>query len=391
MKEIKTEREVNPWKGDYNYEHLKELTDVKLSDNPPKPETLLKMANGKFDKDGNQFFADYFTVGDISVIVGKSGNGKSNLVALLISQMLNNNRKDRFVSELKADAKILVMDTEQSEYDVWRLTEKLAIINEGDTSGLSRVIVKRTEPLAATFRKKLLIDLMKDEKPALVVLDGVADILATINDEKEAKETIAEIRTIAQELKIHLVGIIHSSDKNTSSNEAMGWAGTVWKQKAEGQINVHYSRDFEEFVVQFHKARHGFPQDWKFKFDGLKGVPYIPKDADVSKTAKQINDAFSLKLQSDASVQADFWKKVIDLAKDEAPNGNISKSVMAPVMQIVWTAMAELPVVEMAPGQKSMKNELIDIGLRNGFITNAGTKERPSFILLQSKDDDYEV
>ena len=392
MKEIKTEREENPWKAPYNYEALKELTDVKLSDNPPAPESLLQMATGKEDKEGNPYYNKCFTVGEISVIVGRSGNGKSNLVALLISQMINNNRRERFLSELPNDGKILVMDTEQSEHDVWRLTEKISLINKDNPNTLDKVIVKRTEPLNPAFRKQLLMDLMRDEKPALVVLDGIADILATINDEKEAKETIAEIRSLAQELKIHLVGILHSSDKNTGSNEAMGWAGTVWKHKAQFQMNVHYSKDYEEFTVQFYKARHGFPQDWKFKFDGVKGIPYIPKDDEITKPPSVLNKEFEVKYMKDPETTYQFWVEVYRAFDIGDTNGMAhSKTNLQPVIQAVWCAMAQVPE-SCTIGKAKIREILFETAIIRQILINEGTEQKPDFKLNNPNTiDNYEM
>ena len=371
LKQIKLPREIeesNPLKSKtYNYEALKEATNVLYADKPEKPDTLLKMYSGKKNSLGQNIMTEYFTVGDISAIVGRSGNGKSNLIGLIVSEMLNNTNTENFQSQLKKDSPIILVDTEQSEYDVWRITQKVMTISGLSEEAVSnRLVVKRTEPLTAAFRKKLVLDLIRLEKPQLLILDGVADIVTSINDEQEAKEVVAEIRSAAQEHGVHIVGMIHSSDKNTQSSEAMGWIGTVWKHKSEGQMNV--VRTKEQFNVSFHKGRHGVPQDWAFRWVLEKGCPGFVEEEDREKTDQEKYNEVLTQLETDTDFATEFFKDAFKEV-DVNENGGATKVTLGDGIQMI---MKRRSGAEKLFGRNKCKADIIDLGIKRSVLENFG-------------------
>lgn len=373
MKTIKLLKEVHPLKAAYDYSILKQFTDVTLDNPPEKPPTLLKMINDE-DK-----FAEFFTVGDISAVVGRSGNGKSNLLCLTISEMIQNKNTDHFQTQLKEDKPIIWIDTEQSDYDVWRILEKIS-----NKTGLSneeikkRIIVKKTESIPPKWRKQLLFDIINDYQPELLILDGVADIVDSINDEKEAKEVIREIRGFASKSSTHIIGVIHSSDKNNQSNEAMGWIGTVWKHKAEGQMNCSYDKKNQLFNVTFEKARHGFPKNFSFVWDKELHAPLFKPDSELSKelTDTEKNDSVIDAYAKDMDYRINFWRDVwVQVIPEYGHHSSMSKAKLKPLVQ--KTMLSRSGAKKFGLNKSGV---LIDVALNTLVLKNVGSAEQPKIL-----------
>ncbi|MCH9665298.1 MAG: hypothetical protein K0U41_05560 [Gammaproteobacteria bacterium] len=379
--EIKLKREIDPFKNtEYDYQALKLATDIQLDKAPPKPATLLKMFSGVIKEDSTRIMTEYFTVGDISSIVGRSGQGKSNLVSLTIAEMLHNTNKLHMMSYLDKERPIIIMDTEQSEYDVWRISQKICTI-----SGISeeefkrRVIIKRTEPLPPKFRKMFMFDLIKDYKPQLLVLDGVADIISTINDEATAKDVVAEVRSFAQEHKVHIIGMIHASDKNKTSDEAMGWIGTVWKHKSEGQMNV--SRKDGHFDVKFLKGRHGVPQGFSFNWNIEKSCPEFEFDRVKEPTEEDKSNAILELIANDALYASQFFADLYKRYNEGEVRGLTSKDLNDQIRQQVKRRAEVQDLVG-----RDRAAEYIKIALNLGIIINKSTSKTKKDFWLNFDD-----
>ena len=228
---------------------------------PPKPEVLLSMGG-----------TEMFTCGDISTVVSKAGHGKTTLLSLLVGQMISP-KDEFFITQLSEEDKIVYFDTEQSDYDVWRVISRISKVTGLDAKNLhDKVQVYKTEHIGDSSRKDFIIGTIKDVKPKFVIIDGLTDLISSINDEEIAKRTISEIRAIANDLKCHILSVVHANESSTT-DEPRGWIGKEGVRKSEGIIHVKF--DNKEFKVKCLKGRHGRFQEWTFELDQTTAVPYF--------------------------------------------------------------------------------------------------------------------
>ena len=319
---------------------------VTLDNQPPKPDVLLKMGG-----------VDMFTCGDLSAVVSKAGHGKSTLLSLVCGEMINT--KDSFFeSELKDERPILYFDTEMSDYDVWRITHRLNKLTGLESEELQkRFEVFKTEHLGDDNRKNFIMEVVKMYKPQFVIIDGVTDLIGSINDEAIAKKTVSEFRAIANEFKCHILAVIHSNEGNLAGTEARGWIGKEWKRKAEGEINVKF--DNKEFKVSCGKGRHGRFDDWTFELDQTTKAPYFTGKKE--KTEVETNRESATNAKNDIDIRNELAEElsnrvdVIDICRGGSTQGAIVEILKT--MPGVGKTQAETLVKLMVTDGKYFKRE----------------------------------
>ena len=80
-------------------------------------------------------------------------------------------------------------------------------------------------------RMRLFRTAVRKYRPQLVVLDGVRDLLADINDGIRAQEVVEELMKLAQETDCCMVCVLHQN-KGAEDRNPRGWIGTELMNKA---------------------------------------------------------------------------------------------------------------------------------------------------------------
>ena len=105
-----------------------------------------------------------------------------------------------------------------------------------------------------------------------VVIDGVRDLITSINDEDQATEVTSKLLKWTEELNIHIVCVLH---QNKGDNNARGHIGTELQNKGETVLSV--SKDPENkhiSVVEAEYCRDREPEPFAFEIDE-NGLPVI--------------------------------------------------------------------------------------------------------------------
>lgn len=220
-----------------------------------------------------------FTAENFSCITGQSGSGKTTFTAFLIAQIINNDigfpiedeeKTKGFHTDDKQVKKILWFDTEQSKY---HLSKAINIINHTTGADISNKIdffaVKE-------FNSKKRLEMFKYLAYCgtydFIVLDGVRDIITTINNEEIATQTIDLFMNIVATTKGHIVNILHENkSKGNEQNNMRGHIGTELMNKAESVITVQYDKNSKKFAAICTKSRDVFFKDIEFKRSGDGG------------------------------------------------------------------------------------------------------------------------
>jgi len=181
---------------------------------------------------------------ELVVVSGKAKSGKTTFLALLMAAGVKVRPKagaeggivagaeGGMVADCEADQSPLRRTDEQPLRVMWYDTEQ----SQQSTQEIltSRICGDIYAFNVRTYRWKKRLEMFKAAlpylDPDLVVLDGVRDLLADINDANEAQEMTNMLMTMAQELRCCIVCVLHQN-KSEGDHTLRGWIGTELTNK----------------------------------------------------------------------------------------------------------------------------------------------------------------
>lgn len=207
------------------------------------------------------------TQGNILCITGGEGTGKSNYVAALIAgSIIKDNRTiDTLGVNVRdnSDGKaVLLYDTEQSEVQLFK-----------NVSNLLKRAKQQDKPeelkafsLTGMSRKERLQAIVQSmdkyhyqyEGIRLVVIDGIADLVLSANDEAESIRIVDELYRLAGIYKTCIVCVLHYVPNGL---KLRGHLGSELQRKAAAILSIELDNDPSVSVVKALKVRDGSPLD----------------------------------------------------------------------------------------------------------------------------------
>jgi hypothetical protein len=207
------------------------------------------------------------TPGNLSAITGKAKAKKSFLQTMFIASAVSNGFiQNKIKSNLPANKRaVLVFDTEQSQYDVFRVGNRVKNLIGFIPENLGLFSLRGMA--APEIIELIEFALEKNPLTGMIFIDQVADLARSINSEEEAVSIVRWLEKLSQEKDLHICCVIH---QNKADNFASGWLGSQVMKKAETVISVEKepknkdishvkpslsrSRDFEEFSMMITDA-----------------------------------------------------------------------------------------------------------------------------------------
>ena len=205
-----------------------------------------------------------FTLGNFSCITGRYKTMKTTLLAMITAAIIKGKDKsDTFSGELPFGKKnIVYFDTEQGDYDAYNTICKIEKLSE-KSDNFSGYSLREYEPRQRCEIVEYYFKLY-GKMTALCIIDGIADLSTTINDEQEATKLTSMLLRLTKQYNCHIATIIH---QNKGDNYATGHIGTSIMKKSEiiisvtklkhnkkiSEIACDYSRgvDFESFYIRY--------------------------------------------------------------------------------------------------------------------------------------------
>lgn len=221
------------------------------------------------------------TQGNILCITGGEGTGKSNYVAALIAgSIIKDNRTiDTLGVNVRdnSDGKaVLLYDTEQSEVQLFknvsnllkraRLNEKPEELRAFSLTGMSRK--ERLQAIVQSMDKYHY----EYEGIRLVVIDGIADLVLSANDEAESIRIVDELYRLAGIYRTCIVCVLHYVPNGL---KLRGHLGSELQRKAAAIMSVELDNKPSVSVVKALKVRDGSPLDvplMQFSWDKELGM-----------------------------------------------------------------------------------------------------------------------
>ena len=190
--------------------------------------------------DNSEEFILLGTLGNFSMVKGKAKSKKSFFINMAISAAVSKGLiQNKLRSPLKDDFnKVLYFDTEQSKYHVQKAVKRICTqIGVGIPSNLNTYGLRKSSP----SERLKLVEYAIENTPSLgfVVIDGIRDLITSINDEAEASNIASKLLKWTEEYNIHIVVVLH---ENPGSDKARGHIGTELMNKAETVIALQVDK-----------------------------------------------------------------------------------------------------------------------------------------------------
>lgn len=237
---------------------------IKHTDEIPLPDTVLSF--------GGQVVS---TRKNIFGITGKAKVGKSFLMTLINGAVLKKGETGVLASYLpKGKDKILYIDTEQSDYHVSLVVKRIKEIAEENRMDNLLMYAFDSVPTQQRFDyTEFLIQNTKDI--GLVIIDGISDLVKSVNDEIIACDMADTLRRWATVQDVAIGYVLH---QNPSDNAKMrGHLGTVLMNKSETVIQISSSKENESVkLVETTQTRNKKPENWSFEI--INGTPIVMEE-----------------------------------------------------------------------------------------------------------------
>ena len=215
-----------------------------------------------------------FDAGNFSVITGQQKSRKTFFLSIIASSWIKANEKIVNVISNPPENKnvCLYFDTEQSEKDAQRVQKRILKLANLETSEKFHYFNMRGADI-----EKIIYFIFKAieqiKNVGFVIIDGVADLLESINDEVGTKQLIKRIEKTTLEKNIHISFVLH---QNKGSEFLSGWIGSTGVRKASCVIKLSKCKDLpnKRSVVECMDLRSSEAfEKWSFEISE-NGLPF---------------------------------------------------------------------------------------------------------------------
>ena len=222
------------------------------------------------------------TLGNFSLITGKAKAGKSFFINIAIACALTNEYVlNRFIGGLPANQnQVLYFDSEQSKYHVQialkRICTQLGIRKPPN------LFTYHLRSLTPSQRLKLIEEeIYSNDKIGIVVIDGIKDLITSINDEAEATMIASWLLRITEQRNIHIITVLH---QNKGDNNSRGHIGTELNNKAETVLSISKEESNPDVrTMNAEMCRNREPEPFSFEIDPdglpIEAVGFTPIDS----------------------------------------------------------------------------------------------------------------
>lgn len=245
----------------YNGSSIDELAQIAetLKPTPPRtrfnPESRLVTLAAKPTEPTTRLFLakkPIATPGNLVTLISRAKTGKTAIiggaVAAIIGAHYDRTGLDTlgFTAPHTKEAVILI-DTEQSPYDAYtcHLRAFARAAQDDDVPWLKHyaLVGCSAEQLRATL-PEILAKAKQDHKAIFtLILDGVADFVASVNDEAECNGLVTWLRSIAVEYDCPIICVIHSNEAQKAGDDGRGHLGKQLTRKAESNLLLKKTGD----------------------------------------------------------------------------------------------------------------------------------------------------
>lgn len=260
----------------------------------------------------------FSTIGGIQAISGQKKNGKSFVLTQLMAAILGNGTElteqylpglrvpERTIEYLDKERRpdmtdeerkknpyvpcVLYVDTEMEKLNSAKVLRRVHWLCGWDMKQPNprfnvlwlKNMPRDEEEKPHVRRWRLIKSAIEMVNPDVVFIDGIRDLLSSINDEQTAVEIISEMTMLAEERKMCIWNALHQNPRFNPESEdtkMRGWTGTELGNKVSDTLVSIKSKTASgvTFTVKQQDARGKDLDDWKFEVTDDAGNLGIPK------------------------------------------------------------------------------------------------------------------
>lgn len=242
----------------------------------------------------------------VNIVAAQKKSGKTNFAGLLMATCASAQHQvfGGFVSCTQKPTTVLLADTEQPLKDARRPLRRamktagfgydeqwsdhginVLSFKDIDSTEETEVLVEG-QKVMMRVQRLLLEEAVKRIHPDLLIIDGIADLLQSINDEAEARELMRFLDRLACEYNCAVIGMLHL---NYGSGKIGGWAGTQANKKFTDCFTLRKRNGYFEVV---HEGRGAEAPKLRFRIlcppgDKFGWWEYVP-DNDILVTTEDM-------------------------------------------------------------------------------------------------------
>ena len=353
----------------------------------------------------------FSTLGGIQAISGQKKNGKSFVLTQLMAAVLGteSERTQSFLPGLKVPErtieyldkerrpnltdeerkknpyypKVLYVDTEMEKLNSAKVLRRVHWLcgwdmkypNERFSVLWLKNMPKDSDKKPYQQRYELIRMAIDVIRPDIVFIDGLRDLLASINDEESGTMILDELASIAEERRMCIWNALHQNPnrKNDDDEAKMrGWIGTELGNKCSDTLVSIKSKTASgvTFTVKQMDARGKDLDDWKFEVTDDAGNLGIPKI---------INSGFNLPSKSKEQVQCDDIRLISEWVETAKTSYNWPMT-RADIKKFVFGEIG---------GQKNKDKQQADLqaAINMGYFVESTIKAGNGSYMLQPPDD----
>jgi hypothetical protein len=249
----------------------------------------------------------YATKGGLSLLTGVQKSGKTTAIKIMIEtafmpKILEGYDNLGIRSVIKDNGSVIYINTEMPNSDMIAFRDKVC----------KNLQVQELPPNLHLFnflsptpkqRLELIKQVLERSKDAyLIFIDGLADLVNSVNEEVECNITIQELQNLATNYGVAIIGVIH---ENKGNKNTRGHLGQQAERKCIASISVSKNRAKKFFTITSSLVRHSDDfEDINYHYNELGRLERIDSTNEKMKSTS-----------SDLSESVELARKIFD--KDE--------------------------------------------------------------------------
>ena len=236
----------------------------------------------------------FANVGDLHIISGKPGNGKTGLMTMLMAAILcGEYGKTKYA--LKAERPepiVLYVDTEQGKDDTIALKNRVCVMAGMDykVAHNNFIVLRLRDTESEIDRWRKILKAIYMVKPTDIFLDGMLDLVKDYNDQVECQPIIRKSMMLATHYDTSLWMVLH---ENPMVSKLVGTLGSIAQRKVAEIFSVVKIKQCDlkpnevnpsmpaiYFCVNQEKARGKDVDKWYYQFRAKDSGWGIPEEVD---------------------------------------------------------------------------------------------------------------
>ncbi|WP_300441350.1 AAA family ATPase [Christiangramia sp.] len=280
-------------------------TAIKISDEIKPPEWVIEAVN----TDGSVSYLG--SLGNFILITGKAKARKSFFVGLILSATVSNGLiTERYRNNLPENKKqVVYFDTEQGKYHVQLALKRVSELSNNHNP--ENLDVYGLRSLSVNERLQVIEHVIYNTPNiGVVVIDGIRDLVSSINDEDQATMISNKLLKWTEEKNIQIITVLH---QNKGDNNARGHLGTELINKAETVLSVTKSTNNPNIsIVEAEQCRNKEPESFAFEIDE-NGLPIAASSESIQGSEKKSKDPFDYTQEVNRSIIQEVFRNETEI------------------------------------------------------------------------------